>query len=94
MSSDTPRTDAYAKSKLIPERWEWIEMCEQLERELNVAKERIKNLESALCTVENIDNVNAYQDLESANKRIKRLESENDAMRADLLLWENGGPLP
>jgi predicted RNase H-like nuclease (RuvC/YqgF family) len=26
--------------------------------------------------------------------RIKRLEEENDALRADLLLWENGGPLP
>jgi outer membrane murein-binding lipoprotein Lpp len=26
--------------------------------------------------------------------RIKQLEEENDAMRADLLLWENGGPLP
>jgi hypothetical protein len=32
--------------------------------------------------------------LSVANKRIKRLEQENDAMRADLLLWENGGPLP
>ena len=26
--------------------------------------------------------------------RIKQLEEENDALRADLLLWENGGPLP
>ena len=26
--------------------------------------------------------------------RVKQLEQENDAMRADLLLWENGGPLP
>ena len=26
--------------------------------------------------------------------RITQLEQENDAMRADLLLWENGGPLP
>jgi hypothetical protein len=26
--------------------------------------------------------------------RIKQLEQENDALRADLLLWENGGPLP
>ncbi len=32
--------------------------------------------------------------LNAANERIKRLEEENDAMRADLLLWENGGPLP
>ncbi len=27
-------------------------------------------------------------------ERITQLEQENDAMRADLLLWENGGPLP
>ena len=32
--------------------------------------------------------------LTAANERIKRLEQENDALRADLLLWENGGPLP
>ncbi len=49
-------------------------------RELNAANERIKNLESALSTVENIDKVNAYQDLESANERIKRMEAAGDAM--------------
>jgi uncharacterized protein (UPF0335 family) len=26
--------------------------------------------------------------LNAANERIKRLEEENDALRADLLLWE------
>ena len=30
----------------------------------------------------------------SQRERIAQLEQENDAMRADLLLWENGGPLP
>ena len=30
----------------------------------------------------------------SQRERITQLERENDAMRADLLLWENGGPLP
>jgi len=34
------------------------------------------------------------RELAAANERINRLEQENDAMRADLLLWENGGPLP
>jgi hypothetical protein len=34
------------------------------------------------------------RELSAANERIKQLESENDALRADLLLWENGGPLP
>jgi predicted nucleic acid-binding Zn-ribbon protein len=31
---------------------------------------------------------------EELKHRITQLERENDAMRADLLLWENGGPLP
>ena len=86
--SDTPRTDAAWK----PDGGDGyptvdVDVARQLERELNVAKERIKNLESALCTVENIDKVNAYQDLESANERITQLERENDSLRADLLLW-------
>jgi len=44
-------------------------------------QDRIKNLESALCTVQNIDKVNAYQDLESANDRIKRLEEALESIR-------------
>jgi hypothetical protein len=32
--------------------------------------------------------------LSEVSERAKKLETENDAMRADLLLWENGGPLP
>ena len=32
--------------------------------------------------------------LEEQQKRINKLEQENDALRADLLLWKNGGPLP
>jgi hypothetical protein len=34
------------------------------------------------------------RELNAANERITQLEQENDALRADLLLWENGGPLP
>jgi len=34
------------------------------------------------------------RELNAANERITQLERENDALRADLLLWENGGPLP
>ena len=41
-----------------------------------------------------IDAVKTYKELEEARERITQLEQENDAMRADLLLWENGGPLP
>jgi uncharacterized protein (UPF0335 family) len=29
----------------------------------------------------------AREELREANERIKRLEEENDALRADLLLW-------
>jgi hypothetical protein len=29
--------------------------------------------------------------LSVSNKRIKRLEQENDALRADLLLWDKAG---
>ena len=34
------------------------------------------------------------RELNAAKERITQLEQENDALRADLLLWENGGPLP
>ena len=33
-------------------------------------------------------------DVRKLEDRLKQLEQENDALRADLLLWENGGPLP
>ena len=36
----------------------------------------------------------AANEIKKLNDRITQLERENDAMRADLLLWENGGPLP
>ena len=31
------------------------------------------------------------RELNAANERIKRLEEENDALRADLLLWDKAG---
>ena len=36
----------------------------------------------------------AGERLAEQHMRIAQLEQENDALRADLLLWENGGPLP
>jgi hypothetical protein len=36
----------------------------------------------------------AAERLAEQHMRIAQLEQENDAMRADLLLWKNGGPLP
>ena len=88
MIGETPRTDKNRQcffcsiSGLRDPSHDYVEIefSRQLERELNVANERIKNLESALSTVENIDKVNAYQDLESANERIKRLEEAGDLM--------------
>jgi predicted nucleic acid-binding Zn-ribbon protein len=47
-------------------------MCEQLERELNAANEMFRKL-----------NIHALD----LTDRIRRLEQENDALRADLLLW-------
>lgn len=35
-----------------------------------------------------LDAVKTYKELEEARERITQLEQENDAMRADLLLWE------
>ena len=34
------------------------------------------------------------RELNAANQRIKRLEEENDAMRADLLLWNENEVTP
>ena len=36
----------------------------------------------------------AANEIQKLNERITQLEQENDALRADLLLWDNGGPLP
>ncbi len=36
----------------------------------------------------------AAERLAEQHMRIAQLEQENDALRADLLLWKNGGPLP
>jgi predicted nucleic acid-binding Zn-ribbon protein len=78
--SDTPRTDAAYTASTGAGIYELFQESKDIERELNKANERIKNLKSALCTVENIDKVNVYQDLESTNERIKRLEEAGDAM--------------
>jgi hypothetical protein len=63
--SNTPRTDAAYAASIGAGIYELFKVSQDIERELN-----------------------------AANERIKQLEQENDALRADLLLWENGGPLP
>jgi len=84
--SDTPRTDEQINGKpctrfailagdSLRDALVPSEFCRQLERELNAAQKRIKMLE----VVERLST--AQMDY------IQQLETENDAMRADLLLW-------
>ena len=87
--SDTPRTDdqiGYDGSTMSAIR---IEFCRQLERELNAANDRIQRLEEELMDTKNKHAVLVADVVlnEDRADRIKRLEAENDAMRADLLLW-------
>ena len=65
-------------------------LCRRLERELNAANERINRLEEELIDVKNKHSVLIADVVldEDRGERINRLEEENDAMRADLLLWE------
>ena len=49
--SDTPRTDAYVKSKPTPERWEIISFAEELEQENAALRARVKRLEEAVDTL-------------------------------------------
>jgi uncharacterized protein (UPF0335 family) len=62
--------------------------------ERDAAEKRIKRLEAELEQTKQDRNAIAKNtreplllQLDHANERIKRLEEENDAMRADLLLW-------
>jgi hypothetical protein len=73
--SDTPRTD---KNRFHSDIGGWVcysSLCRQLERELHAANSIIR--QQQLLDEENL----------RLQERIKRLEEENDAMRADLLLW-------
>ena len=72
--SDTPRTDAACNI------YDLQIVAEDIERELNAANAEIERLTSKVAQL--------YAGAEEAKQRIKRLEEENDAMRADLLLWQ------
>ena len=60
----------------------------QLERDLNEANKTIRLQHELMTTAEKRGVDKAKEELNQANQRIKQLESENDALRADLLLWE------
>jgi hypothetical protein len=99
--SDTPRTDAAWKPDggdgypTVD-----VDFVRQLERELNAANERIKQWRDALTPLMPSDFKCWHQNnpsewpevtagvIASQRERIAQLEQENDAMRADLLLWE------
>ena len=84
MVSDTPRTDAGKKIVLggVGGDWEVVHIAfsRQLERELNAANVEIEEKRK--------DTVYLATEKAKLEERIKRLEDENDAMRADLLLWQ------
>ena len=80
MIQDTPRTDDAEYLSYDSEPPQSLEMVDvafarQLERELNSANTIIR--QQQLLNEENL----------RLKDRIKRLEEENDALRADLLLW-------
>jgi len=85
--SDTPRT---GDRTIYNEHGEWVSsaFARQLERELNEANKTIRLQHELMTTAEKRGVDKAKEELNQANQRIKQLESENDALRADLLLWE------
>jgi FtsZ-binding cell division protein ZapB len=87
MVSDTPRTDAKRGFHDLDTAVD-AEFSEQLERELNAANKTIRLQHELMTTAEKRGVDKAKEELNEANQRIKQLESENDALRADLLLWE------
>ena len=79
--SDTPRTDAKRSGdKHFMGDWVNANFACQLERELNAANAIIR--QQQLLDEENF----------RLQERINRLEEENDALRADLLLWREAKP--
>jgi uncharacterized protein Yka (UPF0111/DUF47 family) len=84
--SDTPRTD---DRTVIIDGNQWVNapFARQLERELNEANKTIRLQHELMTTAEKRGVDKAKEELNQANQRIKQLETENDALRADLLLW-------
>ena len=72
--SDTPRTDAACNI------YDLQIVAEDIERELNSTNADVERLTKA--------NLQLREGCEELKQRINRLEDENDALRADLLLWE------
>jgi hypothetical protein len=66
-----------------------------IQREVPLLLERIKRLEKSSQQLKSLNNkiceinLKVSQERHDSNVRIKQLEEENDAMRADLLLWKD-----
>ena len=77
MVSDTPRTDeAYFKNSATM--YDLAGEMKQIERELNVANEKIEVLLIADC-----ERLRIEEELNAANERIKRMEEAGDAMMSE-----------
>jgi len=92
--SDTPRTD---KNRFHSDIGGWVcysSLCRQLERELHAANSIIRQQqlldEENLRLKKRIKMLEVVERLATAQMAyITQLETENDAMRADLLLWRD-----
>jgi hypothetical protein len=68
-----------------------------IQREVPLLLERIKRLEKSSQQLKSLNNkiceinLKVSQERHDSNVRIKQLEQENDALRADLLLWNKAG---
>ena len=72
--SDTPQIYSCGRSLKA-----MVLFSAKLERKLNAATSEIERLTQKVSKL--------YEGAEEQKQRIKQLETENDAMRADLLLW-------
>jgi len=68
-----------------------------IQREVPLLLERIKRLEKSSQQLKSLNNkiceinLKVSQERHDSNVRLKQLEQENDALRADLLLWDKAG---
>lgn len=85
--SDTPRTN---KESFFPHDSKYqvcdADFCRQLERELNAANAKAQSFYEHILKHKE-ENALLTAKIEEHRRTIKELEEENDAMKADLLLW-------
>ena len=82
--SDTPISDSTAHNVA-----DLGMLCRRLERKLAATRKYLSEVSERAKRHEEVERLAAAR-----LAYIQQLETENDEMRADLLLWNNGGPLP